>query len=133
MLACHHARQVMLGDVGNFMAEHSSQFRFALHGQQQPAVHADKTARHGKGVNAVIIKRKKLEPQAGFSAFFNQPVTEPIEVIIDLGIVQELFAGANLHHALLADLALLQRRKHGLRDIAQIRQPFAQGAGRKTQ
>src|SRR3989338_8588243 len=47
--------------------------------------------------------------------------------------VQILFPGANLQHALLADLAFLQRGEHGLRSIAQVGQAIAHGAGLKAQ
>ena len=124
---------MVLRDVGDFMAQHGSQFRFTLRRQQQPAVYANEAARHGKGIDVVIIEHKKFETQSRLRTVFNQPVAEPIEIIIDFGIVQILFPGANLHHALLADLAFLQRGEHGLRSIAQVGQAIAHGAGRKAQ
>ena len=107
LLPSYHARYMALGDVRNLVAQHRGQFRFALCGEQQPCVYADIAARHGKGVDGVIVDREELEIQRRFRAVLDQPGAQLIEVIVDLGIVQVLLAGANLQHALPPDLAFL--------------------------
>ncbi len=119
-LSGHHARQMMLGDVRDLVAQYGCEFRFALCQQDQSRVDADESAGHGEGVDRAIIDHEEFEGFAGLAAVGDQPAAKAVQVIGDLRIVEILLAGADLEHALFADLALHLRRDHGLRDVSQI-------------
>ncbi len=111
LLPSHHARQVMLRDVGDFMCQHRGQFRFALRGKDKPAVHPNKAAGQCEGVDAVVVEDKKFKRLPRLVAVGDQLIAELIEVVADLGIVQIALVGANFEHALLAYLSFLLRRQ----------------------
>ena len=117
-----HARIVMLGDVRDFVAQHRGEFRFALCQQDQSGVDADETAGQGEGVDGVVVDGEELERLSRFRAVCHQPSAELVEIVGNLGVVHVAVAGANLEHALFADLPFHLRRNQFLRYITQIRQ-----------
>ena len=52
---------MLLRDVGDFMGQHPGQFGFRLCRQDEAAMHADITARQGKGIQRGVADGEKLE------------------------------------------------------------------------
>ena len=118
----HRASNMVLNDMGHFVADHRGQFGFALRGVDQPGVHADIAARQGKGVDLRIQHGKELKilPQLGRGA--GKPPAQLIEIQLDLRIVQHLAGFADHRHDLAAEFLLGLRRQGGLRGVAKIGQ-----------
>ena len=131
-LVGHHARQMVLGDVGNFMCQHRGELGFALGKDDQASIDPDKTARQREGIDVVVVDGEEFELLAGVVAVGCQPVTQAVEIVVDLTVTQVVFVGAYPQHALFADLALLLRRKCCLGCIAEIGQAVRAGEERKA-
>jgi len=93
-----HARDVVLGDVGDFVGHHAGQLGFALCGKQQTGVHADVAARHGEGVDAGIVDDEEIEFALVARADRDQLVAELVEIGFDFGVVQIARVGIDVAH-----------------------------------
>ena len=122
------ARQMALGDVGDFVAEHGGELGFALCRENQSSVHPDKPAWQGKSVQGAVAKYEKFEILAIFRTGGHQSVAEVVEIVGQFGIVHQAAVMADVNHDGLADAALGLRGKSALRCLTQVGQAIGQHA-----
>ena len=72
-LAPHHAGNMPLGDVAEFVRQHRGQFIFAIDDGNQPKMHAKIAPRQGKGIDAAITSKRHIPGKRGFQ--FGQELT----------------------------------------------------------
>ncbi len=129
----HLARNVALRHVREFMPEHAGQLRLRLRRDDQPGMHPDIPAGHGKGVDIRIIDREKVKTETGVVAHRRQPSTQLIQISFDIGIIEiRRLAPANFMHDLLADFLLGTQRQIVAGSVPQLRQ-FVGCHGRQSQ
>ena len=116
------ARHVALRDVRDFVREHRRQFGFGLRQQDEARVDADIAARQRERVDRGVGHREELELLPALRNRRDQPVTELVQIVVDLRVFEVGAARADLPHDHLADLVFLRRSERGLRLLAQVRQ-----------
>ena len=78
----------MLRHVRNFVRQNRCQLGFGLTEKNQAGVDADETTRKRKGVDRWIADREELEIEWRTRNCRYQPISELVEVAVDLGIAQ---------------------------------------------
>ena len=69
---------------------------------------------------------------SAFGLLADKPVTEPVQVVRDFGIVEILLAARDLAHDALAELPFLLGREHRLGRVPKIRQRVGARHGRES-
>ena len=115
------AGDMVLRDVGDFVAEHRRELRFGLSEKDEPAVDADEAAGKSKSVDRRIGHREELEVERCAGDGGDQPIAKLVQVAADLWIVEIAPAAADLAHHALTELAFLDAGKQRLRRIAELR------------
>ena len=120
-LATIKLRDVALRDMRDLMSEYRRQFGFSLRAQDQTGVQADIAARQRERVQRRIPDHEELEIVLGVIARRGQPAPQPIDIALDLPVVEiARIPPANLLDDLLADLPLRKRGQSGRGHIAQV-------------
>ena len=117
---CEHARDMALRDVRDLVREHARELGLVLREQDEAGVDADVAARQRERIDRGVGHREELEVLARVARGGDEPAAELVQVVDDLGIVQEGALRASLAHDRLAELALLRGREIHLRRIAEI-------------
>ena len=97
--------------VGNFMRHNARELALVLRRDQCARENRDETARKRKSVDFPKLHRKELETVRRHRRGSNQPVTEPHQIFMNIGIMEVIGALPDLLHGLLADLPLVSRRQ----------------------
>jgi len=120
LLLRHHARDVPLRDVRDFVAQHPYELRFRLRRQEQARVHSDETTWQGERVDRAVLQREEREIHARIRTDRYQPIADPVEVVRDVRIIEIGRRRTYLTHDPVADRTLLAERKRRLGRIAQF-------------
>jgi hypothetical protein len=105
----HHARDMALGQVGDFVGEHRGQLALAACRQYQAGMHADKAAGHGKRVDAGVVDQEKIKVLPPGLGAGGQVPAEILDVTLELRILDDVEMLAGPSHEVFTELALLQR------------------------
>ncbi len=127
--AFDRARDMVLRDVRDFVREHARELGFGLGEQDEPGVDADEAAGQRERVDLRIRHAEELEVLLDVRRRRDEPVSELVQVVVDLGIIDVAAARAHLAHDRFAELALLGGREIGLRRVAEIGQALRTRGG----
>ena len=78
----------MLRHVRNFVRQNRRQLGFGLAKENQAGIDADETTGERKGIDRWIADREELEIEWRARNCRYQPISELVEVAVDLGIAQ---------------------------------------------
>ena len=97
---------MVLRDVGDFVRNDASEFRFRLRDHDRAGIDADKAAEHGKGIDRIVADGKKIESAGRIGARRDQTPPQLGEVVVDFRVIDVArFALADFLHDRLADAA----------------------------
>ena len=110
-LISDRARDVVLGDVGDFVREHRGKLRLGLSQKNEAGVDPDKSSGQRERVDVVVGDGKEFEVEARAGNRGHQPIAELVQVAVDLGIVHVSARQPELANDRLAELPLLWGRQ----------------------
>ena len=103
----HAAHQMPLGDVRRLVRHDAGELVLVARRQHQPAVDGDEAARHREGVDDGVAHHEVIELMLALLGVAREAVADFLDVIADLGILQNEPLRAHLARPHLADLVLL--------------------------
>ena len=115
----HAGGDVALGHVGEFVGEHARQFGFVIELHDQPGMHEDVAAGHGKGVHAVVQQHVGDEGEGLRRKGLGEAVHNGLDVTFDFGVFHKRHARTDEDVELAPELLLVldaeAAEKRGLR------------------
>ncbi len=103
----HAAHHMPLRDVRRFVRHDAGKFVFVARRQDQAAVDGDEPAGHREGVDDGVAHHEVIELMLAFLGVAREAVADFLDVIADLGILENEPLRAHLASPHLADLVLL--------------------------
>ncbi len=123
------ADDVVLGHVGDFVRHHARQLGFVAGREDETVIDEHVAARHGERIDLTVLDGKELEAAAAVRALRGELRADAVQVLADLGVLDQPVLVAQLLGDHGPVLQLLVLRHDGLRRAAQIRQLRAGGRG----
>src|SRR5579862_2891571 len=125
-----HARDVVLGDVRGLVRHHAGELRLRGGCENQPAIDEYEAAGHRERVDGLVLDGEIVEVLPTHRALGGEALADPVDVFVDLRILDErvLIAQLMRHHC--PELVLLRLREVGGRRAPEVREIVA-GGGRR--